>query len=468
LQTNGFPVIVFTVKEDRQFIVIDEIIENQVDYYSETGRSVESLDEFLCKWTGIALYAVQDGIKAELELKKNASEKRLLRWRTLFAAIAGFSCMIAWCVSVIWSLNLIVLFTLCMAGVAVSILLTMHEFGESNRFLHKVCHLNRLTNCNAVLSSSAAKLFGWLSMSDIGLFFFMGSFFALILSGVTHNPDAAIPWLLALAFCSFPYTIFSLWYQTFKVKQYCPMCLGVISILWMETAFSIFRFNDLLFFPVSLSTVFILVTGFSLPIITWAYVKPLWKEYNRIRNYEYHYLRLKRSPEVLRAKHAAEPVRKMEFVTEDIHLGTSNAPMHITVVMSMYCQPCIDAWNLLIQWLTIYPGLFWLTVRFHSYTIQNNETKELIDGLTCIYMQSGKESFCDALTFWCAKRDFQNWKSKYYGANPIPPQQVSLKNAKWEHANFITAVPTVFVNDRIFPFEFEDIEYMLKDQKRSD
>ena len=42
---------------------------------------------------------------------------------------------------------------------------------------------------------------------------------------------------------------------------------------------------------------------------------------------------------------------------------------------------------------------------------------------------------------------------------------VSLRNAKWEHENFITAVPTIFVDDRIFPFEFEDLECILKEPK---
>jgi len=194
-------------------------------------------------------------------------------------------------------------------------------------------------------------------------------------------------------------------------------------------------------------------------------VKPLWKEYNRIRNYEYQYLRLKRSPEVLRAKLSAEPARNMEFSTDEIHLGKSNAPIHITIVMSMYCQPCIEAWSLLTQWLNIYSDQFWLTVRFHSYNNQNTDTKELIDGLIGIYIQSGKESFCEALTDWYANKDFRNWKTKYYDTKPIPPQQVSLRNAKWEHENFITAVPTIFVDDRIFPFEFEDLECILKEPK---
>ena len=181
LRKNGFPVIAFIEKGEKKFIVIDNVIDDHIHYYTaETGHTVESVADFSDKWSGIALYAAQDEIQAELIRKKTTSEKRLLLLRTLSAVAAGIACVGIWCISVVWSPTLIMLLLLCVLGLAVSILLTMHEFGESNRLLHKVCHLNRKTNCNAVLRSSAAKLFGWLSMSDIGLCYFVGSIFSLM------------------------------------------------------------------------------------------------------------------------------------------------------------------------------------------------------------------------------------------------------------------------------------------------
>jgi len=468
LQANGFPVIVHFGKGKRQFVVVEEMVDGKAYYYSTVnGRVVEPLEEFEIKWSGVTLYAAQDDIQAELERKRIATERHLLRWRTIFAVVAGLACFATWIVSVAWSFNVICLLSLCVLGLAVSILLTLHEFGESNRLLHKVCHLNRLTNCNAVLKSPASKLFGLLSMADIGLCYFAGSILSLMLSCVSQYPGSAIPWLLALAVCSFPYTVFSLWYQTYKVKQFCPMCLGVISVLWTEIALAIISWQGLMFFPLSPVTVFSLMAGFALPVITWAFVKPLWKEYIRIRDFEFKFLRLKRSPDIIRTILTQEPARDMEFTPDEINLGIVDAPIHITVVLSMHCRPCIDAWTLLDQWLATYLNSFRATIRFHGYNFAGPEINELIDALTGIYIQSGNDTFRKALTEWYIIKDVQQWKAKYHADTPVVPQLLSSKNDKWERMNFIAHVPVIFVDNRIYPYELDDLESLLKENERN-
>lgn len=464
LLANGFPAIVFTIKERRKFIVIEDIAENQVYYYdAETGNSVESLEEFAEKWTGIALYAAQDETQAELEQKKTAAKKRLLQGRNILSVMAGVACLIIWSVSVTWSPFLIGLLSLCSFGLVVSIFLTIQEFGESNRLLHKVCHLNRVTNCNAVLQSAASKLFGWLSMSDIGLCYFSGSIFSLMLAGIGQQLEAVISWLMLLALCSFPYTLFSLSYQIFKVKKVCPMCLCVVGVLWAEIAFAIFSWKSLTFIPISPVTVFSLLVGFALPVIIWAYIKPIWNENTRIRNHEYNYLRLRRMPAVIRALLSTEPPYVMDFKSDEIHLGTIDAPLHITIVMSLFCKPCEDSWNTLSRWLAIYPGLYQFTVRFTGYGAHDTKNTELIGALTEIYIQSGEDAFCKALNDWNKDRDYQKWKAEYYVDKSVTHQTVSVETARWQQVIFIPSAPTVFVDNRIFRYELSDLEYLLKE-----
>lgn len=76
MQSNGFPTISFILtKEERRFIVVEDISENQIHYYdTNIGDTSESIKEFIRKWTGIALYAEQDEIQAELEQKKSIAD----------------------------------------------------------------------------------------------------------------------------------------------------------------------------------------------------------------------------------------------------------------------------------------------------------------------------------------------------------------------------------------------------------
>ena len=399
LQANGFPAIVYTEEDGGTTIIIENIIDNQIYYYNvKTGKGVKSLEEFEAVWSGIALYAAQDEIRAELDKNKSTVNNHIINWRTPLSILAGLICFASWCFSVEWSFNLVCLLILCILGLIISILLTMHDFGEKNLLIHKVCHLNRLTNCNMVLSSSAAKLFGWLSMSDIGLCYFTGTAFSLLFAGTTPHIDATISLLMVIALCSFPYTVFSLSYQFLKLKKVCPMCLGVVGVLWAEIALAILNLFDLQLFPVSSVAVFSLFTGFTIPVIAWAYVKPLWKEYNRVQSYEYHYLRLKRTPDVVRAVLANEQTLDMEFSIDEINLGPIEAPMHITVVLNFYCKPCVDEWMVLNRLLTTYPDSLKATVRFFGYNLLGVKIEELIDALTKINNISGDDAFRDALS----------------------------------------------------------------------
>jgi len=464
LMGNGFPTVVHLKKNGGAFIVVEDIIDDKVHYYNaKKQRTCTSLEEFVAEWSNIALYAAQDEVQWELEREKTSLKRNLLCWRAPLAVIAGLMCVMAWTVSITWSTALICLFSLCVLGIAVSILLTMHEFGESNRLLHKVCHLNRRTNCNAVLQSTASKLFGWLSLSDIGLCYFAGNLFSLILAGVAQQTNTVISWLLALALCTFPYTVFSLWYQKIKVKKWCPLCLGVIGVLWAEIALAIYYLSGLTFAPIWPVTVFSLFSGFALPAIAWAYVKPLWKEYIRIRNYEYLYLRLKRTPEVIRAMLAKEPACDMEFSQDEIHLGKDNASIHISIILSFDCRPCTDAWKVLIRWLKTYPDSLRITIRFFGYNLLGTVIEELIDALTEINIKFGNGVLCNALSDWYEYKDIQKWKAKYLTDVPVLPQLSSTKNAKWLRANFITSTPTIFIDNRKFPFTLDDVEYLLKD-----
>lgn len=464
LQSNGFPTIAFIITEkERKFIVVEDISDNQVFYYeANTGNTSEVIEEFVWKWSGILLYAEQDEILAELEQKKNISEKRLLHWRIILAVFSGLLCTAIWSVSIVWSPVLCSFLFLYLCGLIISILLTMEEFGESNQFLHKVCHLNRVTNCNAVLKSGASKLFGWLSMADIGLCYFLGCIFSLFFAGIGQQLNAVVCWLLVLAICSFPYTLFSLSYQIFKVKKVCPFCLGVVGVLWTQIVLCIFYWKSLTFIPISPVTILSLLVGFAIPVIIWAYVKPLWKENIRMRIYEYNYLRLKRIPAVIHALLSTEPCYTMDYRPDEINLGAIDSPIHVTIVISLECKPCGDSWTMLSQWLVTYPGLFCLTVRFSGYNDGDRKNDELIDGLTEIYSKSGSDAFCKALADWIENREIQMWKAKYYANKPITPQLGSLETAYWQRSNFITSAPTVFVDGRIFRNELSDLEYLLK------
>jgi len=94
----------------------------------------------------------------------------------------------------------------------------------------KLCHLNKATNCNTVLNDKASKVFGWFGWADVGFVYFTGGFLFLLL----NLNEQSLSLLAILSALSVPYPLFSIYYQGFVLKKWCPMCLGIQLILIIE------------------------------------------------------------------------------------------------------------------------------------------------------------------------------------------------------------------------------------------
>jgi uncharacterized membrane protein len=465
LKMNGFPALVHTGENGGTFLVVESMDDANVYYYKAGyGKGNETIASFESKWSKIALYAAVDE-ETNGRIQKNKLPSRDTRkTRTSSIILFGIIVALTFSFSTVWSFKLFWFLLFNLLGFTISIFLTLHEFGESNQILHKVCHLNRHTNCNKVLRSPAAKLFGWLSMSDIGLCYFSGSILSVLIAGVAVQIDMVLSWLFMLSICAFPYTIFSLSYQAFKIKKWCLLCLGIITVLWSQIIVAVIFFSKESLFPMSFTSVFPIILGFSFPIFTWAYFKPLWKEYVRVRDYENLYLRLKNTPQTIRALLEKEITHDMEFSTDEIHLGKVGG-IHFTSVMSIYCNPCAREWKTLCQWLSLYPESLWLTIRFVGYGRQGDEGSEITRSLIDIYVQYGQEKFCESLTDWFKNKNYQEWKTKNLPPPTTLSDTLSRKYAHWEEKIPITYTPTLFVGNKILPtvYRVKDLKYLLNE-----
>ena len=86
-------------------------------------------------------------------------------------------------------------------------------------------------NCHAVLSSEGARLFGSYKLTDLSLTYFAGhtmGIFLLSIQGLGLFP------INVLGLLSLPITIYSVYYQAFKLKTWCFLCLSIVAILWLQ------------------------------------------------------------------------------------------------------------------------------------------------------------------------------------------------------------------------------------------
>jgi uncharacterized membrane protein len=211
---------------------------NQVEWlHDKMGIRSESIAEFSQKWQGITLLTQPNEKSGEEDYSKNRKFEIIENLRNPFI-ISGLIVILGYFIGTHFtnltienSSHFYAFLIAKFAGVIVSCFLIWYGIDANNSFLRSVCEINSKTNCGNILNTEAAKIFGWLTWSEIGLFYFVGCFLALLFSSNLLETLLILKWLNVLAL---PYTVWSVYYQAFVAKEWCVLCLMVQILLWVE------------------------------------------------------------------------------------------------------------------------------------------------------------------------------------------------------------------------------------------
>ncbi len=293
------PFVAYTNNSENALAVVTAIGDTTITVYQKNYDKpvIQSKEVFLNTWNGVYLIAEPDKHAGEANYKANKQKVFLqsLIPAAAFASLILLSFFFLNNVIAVGSFSAVSIYLqyfILLAGVVVTALLLWYEIDTTNPLLQKVCTGIAKGNCNAILTGKQAKLFSWLSWSEVGFFYFAGSLLTLLFvdSGV-----AIISWLNILAL---PYTIFSIYYQWRVAKQWCVLCLAVQALLLLG-AINVVANNFL--FPL-LQLPFLLITNclllFVLPALIWFAIKPYILSLQQAKNTKREYLRIKFNAEI--------------------------------------------------------------------------------------------------------------------------------------------------------------------------
>lgn len=110
------------------------------------------------------------------------------------------------------------------AGVVVS-LVAIVKASFDPHLVQRFCRLGKHSDCNAVFRSAGAKLFGWISLGELSLTYFVASLVWGVF--VATNPASVF---LGLDILALPFVGYSLIWQI-RRRQWCTLCLAIDAIL---------------------------------------------------------------------------------------------------------------------------------------------------------------------------------------------------------------------------------------------
>lgn len=475
------PFIAHTNKKG--FITIRAINNNYITYTDNNNVGSKtittSINDFITQWSGIVLLAEKNELSGEKLYKENHRKEVIQALKIpalLLLAVVAIIINSIFLYKQDTPNNHLIYYTIStllkLVGVVVSSLLLWYEVDKANPVLKQICTGGTKTNCNAILSGKQSKLFGTISWSEIGFFYFSGGFLYLIIYGnnLFVNPTNEVPpyFISILNLFALPYTIFSIFYQWRIAKQWCVLCLAVQALLVSE--FIVGESTGQLSYISSLSYTnlipnFQFLISFLLPLIFWYILKPnLLKAQENKRN-KRSLTRLKYDTRIFNAllpkqKQIAETTHDLGIV-----IGNPHAENTIIKVCNPYCGPCATAHPEIEAILEANPNVK-AQIIFTATNKEGDFKAPPVKHLLAIAAQNNVAQTKQALDDWylAEQKNYEQFALKYPLNGEVDKQASAVeKMNEWCTKTDISFTPTIFINGYQMPdvYSVKDLKYLL-------
>ncbi|WP_075558875.1 vitamin K epoxide reductase family protein [Parabacteroides timonensis] len=449
----------FVAQYNHQLVIVLKLTEADI-YYSIDGEEVStSIFEFKEKWSGVILL-ISDYQKAiEPEYESNVIKEYYFRLLKLIIILSIIIIPILLIISNRWynDIGMMNLFVLNSLGTYIGYLLILKQVRINSASADKICSIFKKSDCNNVLESKAAKLWGIIGWSEAGLSYFLSNLIMIF-----FYPEL-LSYLALINVCVLPYSFWSIWYQKVKVKQWCALCI-IVQILF----YCIF-INDLIFryirvYEFCLFNWGIVVFVYILPFCFISILLPVIAKSHQVTYLKHAFNNLKMTNDVFEGLLYSKDRYTVEGVSQ-ICFGNSNAKNKITMVSNPHCEPCGIAHEKINNLLN-YLGEDDLYIQFIFINFDKEMVRNSGKFLIAAYLNKGPIFAKDLFNRWFTseKYEIKNTYAKYnFNFNTKEVLEEQQKHEEWSKQNKISLTPTVLYNGYILPdiYSIDDLRILL-------
>jgi len=465
LKEIPYPAIAHLSKNDGHFVVLQKLDGELLNYIDpEIGLVKESLQNFEKKWTGVVLL-VQANKKSGEENYQQKRRQEIFH-KVSLVTVGVLAILLALLPLSIIPLYLLSIYVLKIIGSVLCYFLLQKQFGGGNATINAFCKMGGKSDCDSVINSPASTIFG-VHLSEIGFWYFIGGLLSIVI-GALANESSLLGSLSVLSAVVLPFSLFAVYYQGWVIKKWCPLCLAVMGVFWLEVITHFIIGNPLAMTWKSLSIAFV---GFSLPLIFWSSVRQQFLDSLKLPKVERNLNRFLKSERVFQKLLEDQPEIEIGNFSNELQAGVGEAPITITIVSNPVCEPCAYAHSVVEGLLEQFEGKIKVVFRF---AINPSDTKsvsyEMLSHLMDLLLTTSSEKPIEALSNWYVKNGKSNvkkWKKEYSSlANHNQDAITKLINehSKWYAMAGIKSTPTVLINGKVLPEEFSvaDLKYQVR------
>ncbi|MCM1311167.1 MAG: vitamin K epoxide reductase family protein [Bacteroides sp.] len=210
-------------------VLVERVTPAEITF--DTHGNVKSclLQEFEAFWSGAVFIAHPHSTSREPEYASHHLTEiiqRMAKYALAAAALVVFAYFFI-TRGVYEHVSTVLLIMFNCVGLYLSYMLLQKTLHIHTRANDRVCGVLEHGGCDEIMQLKVSKLFGVFSWSEVGFGYFGISLLTLLM--FPH----LWPALALCNVCCLPYTVWSIWYQKFRAKHWCTLCVGVQSTLWV-------------------------------------------------------------------------------------------------------------------------------------------------------------------------------------------------------------------------------------------
>ena len=451
---NELPIpFIAQLRNPDEFVIVSAIEGESIVIITENKILKQRISEFNVRWSGVVLLVSNEVSKpASGYIEKNDKTISLIK-KYLHLLILGLLSTLL--LIVLTSLNLkSILLILLTVPLFASYSLIQMEYGLSNEFDRFICNSGKRINCESVLKSPISRLFGKISLSYVGFFYFT-FLISLLFELYLFNFPASSIFQSITFFCliSIPFSLFFIGYQVFKIRKVCPYCISVqFTIILLGLSFFIdgllpFNFLDKVYISaLSIATV---VSA----IVTYILATKL-KLRTELGYYKKTYQSFKRNPQIFNALLSSSNDKL--FPADELVLKLREGSPNICFVLDLSCEQCIGA---IKEFYYIKSSLENIGLSI-SFKLKDEHEKVFSGFIDKIFkMSETGEDWLEELKKWYSSKDYM--KSNLY----LTPTNFKSKHIlKFTKENNLTQSPILLVNNTILTnhYTYYDLADILR------
>lgn len=210
-------------------VIVTAVSPTEISYLTQGVSETVALDRFMEAWDGTVMLSFPSPTAAEPGYKSHRRLDLLMRakkWVLLVCAVTLLGYLVV--VNGIYTrLSTLLITAIDLGGLYFTYLLVQKSLNIHNPAADRVCGVLQAGGCDSILGLKASKFFGLFGWSEVGFAYFSVSLAVLLLF------PSMLPRLALCNLCCLPFTFWSIWYQRFRARKWCTLCVCVQASLWL-------------------------------------------------------------------------------------------------------------------------------------------------------------------------------------------------------------------------------------------